>query len=112
MGPDSAWVQGYACAVATLQKLDGSKLLTTDVSELVRAGGLNETMCKLHNVDPSDVEVLFPKAKVTGCKKCSGNGWVMCCDPPGHMCPGKIVCCDCDGYRRVILVKTYKPYKK
>lgn len=54
------WLQGYACAVAILQKLEGGFVRTTTVKELAGAGGLTEESCKAAGVDESDMEVLFP----------------------------------------------------
>lgn len=54
-----SWLQGYACAVACLQRLDGSKLLTTEVKELMKAGGLNVKACVDAGVDPFDMYALF-----------------------------------------------------
>lgn len=52
------WIQGYACAVATMQRMDGD-LLTTQVKELLEAGGLTKETCLSACVDPYDMEVLF-----------------------------------------------------
>lgn len=62
------WTQGYACAVATLYRLDGGqpdpRFWTTDVKELARCGGI-ETLekCKAARVDQYDIDALFPKAQ-------------------------------------------------
>ena len=54
------WVQGYACAVATLQRMDGSSMLTTKVKELMSIGSLTHRDCKAAGVDEYDIEALFP----------------------------------------------------
>lgn len=58
---NKVWLQGYACAVATLQRLDGGSLLTVQVQELMAFGGLKKVDCQHADVDPYDMEVLFPK---------------------------------------------------
>lgn len=57
----NGFVQGYACAVGTLARMDGSKppLLPTEVKELMEAGGLTRETCVLSKVDPYDMEALF-----------------------------------------------------
>lgn len=61
------WLQGYVCAVATLQRLDGNPpelmFWTTDVKELARSGGCDTLKackaCKDAGVDPYDIAALF-----------------------------------------------------
>lgn len=60
---DKAWFQGYACALGTLQRMDGSESLTTEVRQLRDAGGLTHQVADDAEVDPYDIEVLFPKVK-------------------------------------------------
>lgn len=55
------WVRGYACAVATLAKIEGG--IDVRVEELMRAGGLTEKFCMRAGVDLYDIEILFPKKK-------------------------------------------------
>lgn len=56
-----SFIQGYACAVATLQRMDGSEIYTTQVKELSGAGGLTLENCQKAGVDAYDMEILFPK---------------------------------------------------
>lgn len=54
--------RGYACAVATLKRLEGSD--STDVKELLNAVGLTSRQnCVDVGVDDFDVNILFPKGK-------------------------------------------------
>jgi hypothetical protein len=56
------WTQGYACAVATLQRMDGSRHLTTEVKELMQAAGLtSKAQCEKYEIDPYDLAALFPE---------------------------------------------------
>ena len=52
----NAFIQGYACAVATLLRLEGCTNSQTD--ELFGAGIGNIETAKRARVDPSDLEVL------------------------------------------------------
>lgn len=45
------------------------------------------------------------------CFHCEGTGWVTCCEPQGHMCPGTVPCHMCEGAGKLIEVKDYKPYR-
>lgn len=61
-----AFMQGYACAVATLQRLDGGKLLTSEVKELMVSGGLSSREAAAEDgVDEYDLSVLFPMTEDT-----------------------------------------------
>lgn len=53
------WLQGYACAVATLAKLEGSSD-ATHVRELKGCAGLTKSSCEKAGVDEYDMEALFP----------------------------------------------------
>lgn len=52
--PNDRFIQGYACAVATLIRLNEGA--TTDVKELFR-GGLNMDTLGAHGVDEDDINI-------------------------------------------------------
>jgi hypothetical protein len=58
------FIQGYECAVATLQRMEGGQMLSTQVKELMVAGGLTEETCRECGVDQYDMEILFQNKEV------------------------------------------------
>lgn len=60
------FTQGYACAVATLARMEGicrPGLWPTQIKELAQAGGIDTLeKCKKARVDQYDIDALFPKA--------------------------------------------------
>jgi hypothetical protein len=56
---NTVWIQGYACAIASIVKYHGHD---TQTEEALAAGGISTREAAILNgVDPYDVEILWPK---------------------------------------------------
>lgn len=56
------FIKGYACATATLARLEGG--VDVRVQEIMDACGLTLQSCRAWGVDEYDIEALFPEAKI------------------------------------------------
>lgn len=56
---DKYWVQGYACAAATVAYTQGHD--SAVVRELIKCAGLSKKVCDSHDVAAYDAGLLFPE---------------------------------------------------
>ena len=58
---DNAWIQGYACAIATTIRSHGGN---TEQKDALKAGGITSLRkAKALGIDPYDIEALKPMLK-------------------------------------------------